>query len=371
MQKQTVDQQKTTLRLFNVDFARVLAMLMVIAIHTILNFTIRPDFFGTKLWFVIEPIVAISKSGVLLFFMLSGYLVLNKNKTISQTLQRTKTRLVIPLVFFYCLSVAYDFFQDVVGYGYNFSEFWHSQLLHLTDFPNSFLWFLEVLIALYLLNPVWQLFFNKEAKPELARYVTMLALCFSVVAHIFQIPGLQSGTSFTALTSWLDFTFFYFYGGLASNGWVRINRRYVNYLFILIGVIATIIADYFTSYSALRSSQYIWISYISHLNIPEILVSVGIFNEIIPANFQWLDNRKLTLTVKRIIMWLAGLSFGIYLIHPFVISVLIDMLGFDFNWLKINVYLYNVINYCLVFGISTTVIFIISKIPLMKKIIGG
>ena len=91
--------QKDKKRLLNADLIRVIAMLMVIFLHTILNFTIRPDFFPSKLWFVFEPIVAISKTCVLLFFMLSGYLVIAKKRSIQENINKTIKKIVTPLFF--------------------------------------------------------------------------------------------------------------------------------------------------------------------------------------------------------------------------------------------------------------------------------
>src|SRR5260221_8277573 len=89
-----------TERIFSADVIRVAAMLMVVVLHTILNFTLRPDFFATKVWFAFEPIVAISKTAVLLFFMISGYLVIGKERSIRENLKKIRGVIVIPFVFF-------------------------------------------------------------------------------------------------------------------------------------------------------------------------------------------------------------------------------------------------------------------------------
>src|SRR3972149_11856285 len=163
----------TPSRILNVDIIRILAMLMVFALHPILNFTVRLDFFATKLWFLLEPLVALSKTCVLLFFMLSGFLLLNKNRTIKDNWQKTKQRIIIPLSFFSVLDVIFEFGKLHYDWGMA-AIFFQSQLVRLTNFPSSPLWFLVVLVFLYLLNPVWQLIFAQEKNRNLARYLLAL-----------------------------------------------------------------------------------------------------------------------------------------------------------------------------------------------------
>ena len=201
-------------RIINADLIRVVAMLMVIFLHTILNFTIRPDFFATKLWFLFEPIAALSKSSVLLFLILSGYLVISKERTIEENSQKILKKIVIPLAFFEFLNVVYI--------------------------------------------------------------------------------------------------------------WTNYTRNY--------------------------------------LSIPVIMIAVGLFNFLLNLNLSQFRTKILT--------QIAQLSFGIYLIHPYVISFFTDIIKFDFNCLEINVYLYNFLNVILVLGISSLITIIIKKIPKLRAIIG-
>lgn len=87
-------------RIINADVIRILAMLMIIVMHTFLSFTIRPDFFQTPIYFLLSPIAVVSNSGVLLFFILSGYLVVGKKRTIKENFRKTAIKLGIPFVFF-------------------------------------------------------------------------------------------------------------------------------------------------------------------------------------------------------------------------------------------------------------------------------
>ncbi len=145
-------------RLIGADLIRVLAMFMVVCLHTVLNFTVRVDFFNTKAWFILEPIVALSKGAMLLFFMLSGYLVIKKNRTIKQNLNNLLQRIIIPLLFFELLNFVYDFYKFNLS-SQNQTIFWQNKITNLPNVFDSPLWFLGVLLFMYLLNLIFDFYF--------------------------------------------------------------------------------------------------------------------------------------------------------------------------------------------------------------------
>lgn len=353
-------------RIIGVDIIRVLAMLMVISIHTILNFTIRPDFFGTKTWFVFEPIAAFSKIGVLLFFMISGYLVISKNRSIKENWQITKNRILFPLIFFSLIDLAYKLYKFSL-LEKSFFIFWREQLLNITNFPNSPLWFLVVLLFLYILNPIWQILFAKKRNSNLAIYLTKFSLIFSIFVTVIKFLSQNNILFFNSFTLWLGYLFFYFYGGLVRNNWITFNRTKINILMIVVGLLATMVGDYYTAFATGHSITFIWSGYFfEYLSIPIILSSVGTFNLLISSEFGWLTDK-----VTKVIGVFSGLSYGVYLIHPFITSVFTDILGFDFDKLVMNVYIYNFLNYFLVLSISVIISYFILKIPRLRMVVGG
>ena len=349
-------------RIINADVIRVTAMFMVILLHTILNFTIRTDFFATKLWFLFEPIIAISKTCVLLFFMLSGYLVISKKRSLKENLEKTFKKILIPLTFFTLLNIAYAWTKFHFN-GNNLDLFIIDQTKRMVSFPSSPMWFLVVLTFLYLLNPIWQMIFSKEQKPELARLITGGSLAFSLLATVAQFPAQRVYTMFNSFTAWTAFAFFYFYGALVKNKWIKVDNQRMNLIVVGIGLILTIIGDFLNIWQRINQVSFIWNDYTgNYLSIPIVMIAVGIFNLLISADFSELKSNILT--------WLSGLSFGIYLIHTYVISLFTDIIGFDFNKLSINVYLYNFLNVFLVLSISILLTSLIKRVPKFKAIIG-
>ncbi len=356
-------------RIISVDLIRIVAMLMVISLHTILNFTLRPDFFATKLWFILEPVIAISKTSVLLFFMLSGYLVLSKSRNIQENWQKTQKRILVPLLFFSVINLFFEYYKFNFTHA-TFFDFLQAQLVRITNFPSSPLWFLVVLLVLYLLNPIWQLLFADEKKPDLALYLIKVTFLFAILSTLLKFPSLRNTTFYNNFTGWIGFVFFYLYGGALFRKWIRPLSNKLNWILFGLGLIATIVGDYYTSYAAIHSIHFIWSGYFfEYQSIPITLMAVSLFNILISYKYEFLSVSKFGQLAKPWISWLAGLSFGIYLIHSYIVTVLLQV-GFDFNKMSMNVYVYNFLNYAIVFFISLLITLGIKQIPKLRWILG-
>lgn len=350
-------------RSINVDVIRVVAMIMVIFLHTILNFTIRTDFFATKLWFLLEPLVAVSKTCVLLFFMLSGYLVISKQRSIKANLTKTLVKIILPLSFFTLINIGYAWLKFPYD-GNNLSQFIFEQAKRMATYPSSSMWFLVVLTFLYLLNPLWQIILHYKESPQLAKSLLLGSLIFSLLITFFEYPAHKTGMIFSTGTAWLGYVFFYLYGGMIKNKWVSFSNKRINYSLIGFGFIFTIMGDFLTMWQKVNHIKFAWNDYTgNYLSIPVTMMAIGIFNLLISSDLSWIKSKAVEL--------LANWSFGIYLIHTYIVALFTDYLGFDFNQLGINVYLYNFLNVILVFSISMVITIIWRKIPKLKFLIGG
>ena len=357
-------------RFFGVDLMRTLAMMMVVGLHTILVFTLRPDFFATKTWFFFEPFMAFSKAGILLFFMLSGYLVIGKNRSIKENWESTRNRILIPLLFLSIIDLLYKQYRFLLLEN-NPLLFWQKQLQNIPNFPDSSLWFLGVLFYIYLFNPVWQIIFSKEKSSSLALYLTRLSFIFSLFVTIIKFPCLRQSDLFNSFTSWLGYLSLYFYGGLVRNGWINNKKKMINIMMVIFGLLGTVAGDYYTSYTKIHSLPFIWSGYFfEYLSIPNVLLAIGTFNLLIVIKINPLQKNLLNRVFINIIRISAGLSYGIYLIHPFIINIFYDILGFDFDKLKMNIYAYNILNYSLVLGVSILISYLVFKTPGLRLIIG-
>lgn len=352
-------------RFLNLDLIRIVGMVMVIILHTAVNFTLRADFFATKLWFLLEPIVALSKTAVLLFFMLSGYLLINKQRSIKENLTKTWLKLCVPLIFFTSIDTLINLSKfDLYNNGW--LSFWTREIDRLMNEKSSPLWFLIVLVFLYLLNPLWQKVFAQKDGGQLVKYLTTSALIFSVVMAIVEYPSGKMGMLFTGGTYWLGYVFFYLYGGLIKAKILNIKNQLLNVSLLFAGLLLTIVGDFLAVDWQIKGFNYIWNTYTTnYLSLPVIMMAVGLFNLFISSDFKKLS------PISGIMTKFAQLSFGVYLVHGYFILLSRQVFGFKFDLVGMNVYLYNLLDVGSVLLLSMFTTWIWLKIPKLKALLGG
>ncbi len=357
---------KSSHRSINADVIRIIAMLMIIVMHTFLSFTLRPDFFQTPIYFLLEPISVVSNSGVLLFFILSGYLVVGKKRSIKDNLKKTAIKLGIPFVFFAMINLLISIqqiFTAHLGMNYFISDL----LKQILKFPNSSLWFLIVLMSLYALNPVWELVFASDETKKQAMYLLKSAFIFTFLITLAEyLTGHSQPASpiFNNFTAWLGYACFYLYGAAAKRSWVNIQNQKLNFTLITLGFVLSIGSNYFSKLLAQEGISYFWLNYNQSTTSPAVaMIAIGIFNQLMTMNLQKFKSQAL--------IYLSQLSFGIYLIHTNVVALLTTYIGFDFDHITMNIYLYNIVNFSLVLGLSIILAAIMHKTKGLKMLIGS
>lgn len=83
------------------------------------------------------------------------------------------------------------------------------------------------------------------------------------------------------------------------------------------------------------------------------------------------DLKKIPLVVTSFIEKFAQLSFGVYLIHGYFILVSRQVLGFKFDLVGMNVYLYNLLDVGSILILSMLTTWMWLKIPKLKSLVGG
>lgn len=357
---------KKTERIINADVIRIMAMLMIIVMHTFLSFTLRPDFFRTPIYYLLEPIAVFSNAGVLLFFILSGYLVVGKRRSIKDNLRKTLIKLGIPFAFFSLINGLISW-QQMSSAHLGLDAFWADLLKQILKFPNSTLWFLIVLMSLYLLNPIWELIFSSKQTKHVARYVLLLSFLFTfsiTLAEYITGNSLVASPIFNNFTAWTGYACYYLYGAAAKRSWVPMSNQKLNVSLLMGGMLLTISSNFFSKLLATNDVSYFWLSYNQSTTSPAVaMIAIGVFNLLMSANLQKIKSDA--------IIYLSQLSFGIYLIHTNVVALLTTYIGFDFDHISMNIYVYNLVNFSIVLCVSIAVSAIMVRIKGVKMLIGS
>ena len=141
-----------------IDFLRVFAAIMVIILHAVSDYYLDSINFETRLWWVFTIVNEICRTGVPLFFMITGYLMLSKSKIVSIK-DFYKKRIFKILIPFLIWDIIYYCYYRCINNLNIFDVAFFDELL-LTGSAYH-LWYVYSLIFLYLLLPFIKIITDK------------------------------------------------------------------------------------------------------------------------------------------------------------------------------------------------------------------
>ncbi len=285
--------------------------------------------------------------GSILFFMISGALILYKEKPIAQFLRKRFSRILLPTLIWTVVSISWDYCTDVKGEG-----ILHDMLM-IPFSPYNAYWFIYVVLGIYLIAHPLQVWLARCSEKELRFYLVLWAVTLTV-------PYLRLiDDRFGALIRYNGGYLYYAYGylGYALLGYYL--RRYVNIdkaswkditlclaivilpwcLYLIKPIPHDVIQDRLTLNAALLAICYFVA--IKHIRLTE----------------RW----------KGICYDFASHSFGIYLVHILIMRKFLWQLIEPYNLhyavqIPIVVILTAVLSY--------VVVHLISKLPYSRYIVG-
>ena len=327
-------------RVLYLDVLRIIACLMVLMMHAPMPGELASHhgpFLGSTTYLV-SPCVPI-------FFMVSGALLLpmGANFTAVQFLRKRLKHVVIPTLIFTLLYIALSY-NDLGGGGV---------LKSILSIPFSWqgagpLWFMYPLIGLYLLTPIISPWIRTASKQTLQLYLLIwsITLLYPILSSFLDINESPKGI-------------LYYFSGFAG--------------FFLLGYYMNkypVSLKWLVPLALLMPLCYLVLKYLDlkpsidkmYLNLPVALMTAAWFGVV-----KYLC-RKSKNESPRIIL-LSKLTFGVYLIHHLTMRVWI------WKWPIIeqmtNYYLQTFAVFTLSTVISFFAVWLISKLPFSKYIVGA
>lgn len=325
-------QDMTKERLLFIDWLRVVAALFVVMIHTsgMLYLDSPKGMIEYYLGFWNMEIV---RTAVPLFFMISGALLLRQGydatprKMVKKALKVLALMLIwsfiYALVYVHPLTIKALVFKTIKG-------------------PFHF-WFLEYLIGLYLLTPIFNVIANYQ-NGILERYYLWLFFVFGICIESFQaIPFCHKwimDVTTKVSVPWLGFAGFFFLGHYLTTRQFNVSP----WLLLLLFFGAVLLQGWFTAHvPLLHSSDKFW-----WLTIIEATTLFVLF-----VNARWIRNEQYGW-----IKALSSLMLGVYILHPLISENIPE------KFWTASLYGINVI---VVFGGSLLASFFLMKIPVIGK----
>ena len=343
-------------REYYLDVARVFSMISVILIHVgAISWYDAP--FSLYPWGVMNFMDLMSRYCVPVFLMISGYIFLDPKKEIPTKKLYSKylPRLLAAFFFWsflYALITSGFVSQRTLGNGVG------EKLLKDTFWGHYHMWYMYIIVAMYIITPALR---PIAANVKAMKYFLIISYVFSfLIPTIQMIPFIYEHTARYTGRLELNFIsgyiFYYLAGYLFGSEDFSPKARKVIYGLAIAGFIFAVIST--SAYIIIN--QYpdsIYHEYYT-AGVPLYSVASFLFFKDMYKNVN--PNTKL----MKIVLWFSKMSFGIYLAHDFGLIVfkkigLTPAICTPF----ISMPLLTIID----LAITTAIVFVVSKIPVLKK----
>ena len=343
-------------RIVYMDVLRVIACFSVIMIHSSAYYVVK-DIGSFNFW-VGNIFDGLARIGVPLFVMISGALMLDKNYQFST--QKIIKHIIRMIVFFVFWSALYCIFNIVGSIIIEHESIDITKIIVSLIKGHYHLWFVYLIIGLYLIVPLLRLWVNDTNK-KYVEYFIILSIIFTyIIPQIISI-GSNYSNLFEHINDIIErklslkyvggFTTYFILGWYINNYELK-NKRII-YILGLFGVLITIMGTYILSNTTGKALQMYGNLYINVL-----------FQTV--ADFVIIKDKFKNMHTNNIINSISKYSLGIYAIHALIVTIMyriIEKVNIDFALINIPVVF--IVSFVFAYLIS----FILSKIPVLKKVV--
>lgn len=285
------------------DGVRVLAALFVVAVHVVEPVALV-QIKGTPRDFVFRAVVLIVLTCNLLFFFISGALLLPyREETIGEYYKKRVLKILLPFVLYslFYLKVLCATQEGILGWGGQAAL----DFLGGTITMGPHLWLIYKLLALYLLVPFYRLMMEKMPERTEKQLFVLIVAALAIQTGC-EYLNFDLGISLY-LDSWLGL---FLAGYLLNRAWMR---KYDLFL-VSGGILALIMSLWIYSFRA----DYLEI--ITNCSILEFLMASAVFVTVLRMN-------GVCVRFSKILQILGKRSFSVLMVHLFVMSAVLP-LGF-------------------------------------------
>lgn len=354
---------KSKNKILYLEFIRIISILFVIYNHTgiygFFMFSVRKP--STIMFWIYLFFSILCKFAVPVFFMISGILLLRKDYNMKQYI----TKIIRFLIIIFVFSLIYHLF-DLHNNNLDFYLRVFLKKLITCNFSSHF-WYLYMYLFLLLSHPFLRII-SKELNSNLFNYLIVLVIILNGFVPTLTYALFKQQLSYCYLLTPLwctNIIFLYPLLGYYIENKLDIKKKNLLYLWIV--NISCIVFSMFMTYFGYRvtgilnegSSQMFHNSFVC-VNAVTIFITLKYFFEHIKIN--------------KILLFISNLGkyvFGIYILHllmkrfPSYEIILDYVLDNNFNGILIT------LTICLyMFIYSFVITYVLSKIPIIKKLVG-
>ncbi len=333
-----------------IDYLRVFACISVILIHVFTS--ARTDFINhTDFEEIISKIFQnILHFAVPVFFMITGYLFLTKDKDLEYK-DFFKKYILKYIVAIFTFGWGYAIIEEIFNKNYCLSMPFTALLNTIQGKTWAHMWYLYSLVGVMLLIPIIKKLLDKDEKS--IKYISTILLISSFVFPLIELVfDIKIGFDLIIVSPYLLYAIIGYY--LGKNNLEKDSIKYIIGLFIslVIIIIAQVVTVLYCDDAIISK-----ISFVGKYNsIIILLLAVCIFILF-----------KKIITRNRIVEFTSKYTYGIYLVHVFYINLI-------YKFFNINIYgnyflIKSLTVFVVVFLFSLITTMVMKKIPLLKNIV--
>lgn len=345
------------------DLLRIIATCAVIILHVCGRWwDVIP--INTMQWQIINAFDASVRWAVPVFVMISGMFFLNPEKEVtSEKIIKHIKRIIIALIVW---GLFYQLFFNVLSKMILHHEAFSIEMVlnclksFLFGPPWYHLWFLYMIIGLYILIPVYRVF-TKNANEKQFRYAIIIFFIFGLGLPFIKKVLLQFDSAYNIyfeISELINYSGYFIAGYYLSKYSFTKKTQIVLYLSGFLSLLITIIISAYLT----KKNQEVNSLLFGNLLPTTMLEAFSIFILI----KEILNKKELSGKTTSVIINVSSCTFGIYLIHDFIRTI-IEKIGITATF--INPIIAIPFSCILIFLISWLIVFILKKIPIIKSVI--
>ena len=307
-------------------------------------------------WISANIIESIFYFAVPVFFMISGCTLIDYRNKYSTKIYFKKriNKTLIPFIIWSMLALLYMIFIQsntsmldggvVASVRHILGLFFNAQILNIY-------WFFLPLFSIYLCIPALSLI-PENVRQKIFRYLLIATFIFNIsIPFLFRLLKIAYNEENNLEILMVGGYLFYALAGYYIDQYpIRKKFRYIIYILGILGLLVHMGGTWLASYYTGNINS----TFKGYLNMPCVMYSVSIF-----VLFKYIDTSKFIDRLHRVTKFFADSSFGVYLMHWFIIDIFLRNSTVDYR----NIF------YRLFGGIGVFLTKLIHKIPVLERIV--
>jgi len=336
-----------------VDLIRIFATFFIIMVH-VCSATINQNIEISPMnWWVGMFYGSVSRVGVPIFFMLSGFLLLSKHEPLKIFFAKRMGKILIPL---FSWSVIYLLWN---GSGWT-SDLGLSLINSILSPAHFHLWFLYAISAIYLFIPILRVFIGHATKSILIYFIGLWFVAVAIVPLLEKVLHVPSSLDFKMISGYIG----YVVAGYVLGGMTFTRKTFILFVLLAFLMLAVTVAGTFlitVSNDGLLKKYFL--NYLS----PNVIVSSFSFFIILKYFFEHVVCFN---SYKKVIKLLSSSCFGIYLVHIIYLDILYNgLLGFSLSPETFSVLFSIPVLVTIIFIMSFFTVVFMRKINLLSRMV--